>query len=76
MRFPIQVVAKSRTPQDHLSYYRWVRFVNGDYHRQTGLGVVGFRFRWFITFMDLMPPVIWRRLPVRWQVAHLYGDLE
>lgn len=76
-RFPIQVVAKSRTPEDHLKYYRWVRFVKEGYdrnyvwHEDTTLG---WRTRWFHTFMDLVPKVIWRRLPVSWQSAHLFGD--
>jgi hypothetical protein len=82
MRFPLQVAAKSRTPAEHLAYYRWVRFVRGEYRPPDYLTYrpevsYGIRWRgWFFTFMDLVPTVIWRRLPVRWQTAHLFGDLE
>lgn len=81
-RFPLQVVAKSRTPEDHLKYYRWVRFVRGEIHPmdwdQTPIYryEFGWRTRFFHFFMDLCPTVIWRHLPVRWQSAHLFGDLE
>ena len=80
MRFPLQVVAKSRTPEDHIKYYRWVRFINNEkwygtkYERPDV--VLGWRTRFFHTFMDLVPSFIWRRLPVRWQTAHLFEDLE
>lgn len=84
MRFPIQVVAKSRTKEEHLAYYRWVHFINGEekywhepsfrYRTRNTFGpVIGFRTRWFHTAMDLVPTVIWRHLPVRWQSAHLFG---
>lgn len=90
MRFPLQVVAKSRTPEEHIKYYRWVHFINGvetayvDWDsendepitRPTWRVLFGYRTRWFLTAMDLVPKVIWRRLPVRWQTAHLFGDLE
>ena len=29
-RYPLKVTAKSRYPKDHLAYYRWVRFINGE----------------------------------------------
>jgi hypothetical protein len=75
------VVAKSRTPEDHLKYYRWVRFITGvdrDYYgdRYAHWEEVGWRTRWFHAAMDLVPTVIWRHLPVRWQSKHLFGDLE
>ena len=77
MRFPIQVVAKSRTPEEHRQYYRWVRFVTGrDEYGFTEPRYLGIRSRWFHSFMDLVPKWLLRRLPVRWQVAYIFGDLE
>lgn len=77
-RFPLKAVAKSRTPEDHLAYYRWVNFVNGE-DPWTGhrvIASVGWRTRWFHTFMDLTPRFVWRRLPIRWKTRHLFEDLE
>jgi hypothetical protein len=85
LRFPIQVVAKSRTPEDHIKYYRWVHFITNFEYRYDDryekahpvwTCLFGFRTRWFHTAMDLVPTVIWRHLPVRWQSKHLFGDLE
>ena len=82
MRFPLQVVAKSRIPEDHLKYYRWVRFIKGKAHpldwdtSPVYKVTIGYRTRWFLAMMDLVPTFVWRRLPVRWQTAHLFGDME
>ena len=76
MRFPLQVVAKSRTPTEHFKYYRWIRLVNNQHSWAKPDVYIGWRTRWFLAAMDLVPTFVWRRLPVRWQTAHLFGDLE
>lgn len=83
LRFPLQVVAKSRTAEDHRAYYRWVHFITGreynydryPYRKQwVWEEVVGYRTRWFHSFMDAVPTCLWRRLPLAWQTAYLFGD--
>ena len=77
IRFPLQVVAKSRIPEEHRKYYRYVRWATGksEYGELVPI-YYGWRSRWLHTFMDLVPSLVWRHLPVRWQTAHLFGDLE
>lgn len=70
--FPIQVIAKSRTYEDHLQYYRWVRAVNGEIpfkpamlspHRPCILWV-----------MDRCPKMLWRYMPLSWRIYHLFAE--
>ena len=68
--FPLQVIAKSRYYDDHMQYYRWVRAVNGEIpfkvsqlspHRPIVLAI-----------MNLVPRFIWRYMPLKWKIYHLF----
>ena len=76
-RFPLRVAGKSRTPEDHYAYYRWLWRVA---QPQNAPPVVTppptEAIRVVLWLLDRLPTFVWRRLPLRLRNWHLFTDFE